>query len=61
MDIDKEVTGLDGMVKLLLERADKMRLHIESHEFSLAEIEANALALYCAGANELANRIADAI
>lgn len=61
MDIGREVAGLEARVVELLAHTDKMRGHIEAHEFDLAAQEAGALELYCKGANTWANRIADAL
>ena len=51
---------LEDRVAELLEHADKMRAHINAHEFDLAALEARALELYCRGTNSMANAVADA-
>ena len=52
--------ALESRVTLLLEHTDRMRAHIEAHEFDLAKHEAEALALYCSRTNRMANKLADA-
>lgn len=55
--LEEEQGALLERAKLLMEHADKMRQHIEAHEFDLAAQEAGALELYCSGASDWANRI----
>lgn len=50
---------LNDRVEILLKHVDTMRKHIEHHEFDLAAMEARGLDLYCRGANQMANRLAD--
>lgn len=59
MGKEHDIIVLEARVAELLEHADKMRAHIEAHEFDAAAIEAAALELYCKGTNTMANRIAD--
>lgn len=54
------IAALEERTKLLLEHTDKMRAHIEAHEFEMAVREAEALAVYCKGAGVMANRIVGA-
>lgn len=61
MGKDQAQKELEERVAFLLEHVDKMRKHIEGHEFSLAAMEAGGLELYCKGANSFANRLADAL
>ena len=51
---------LEARVAELLEHADRMRAHIEAHEFDMASLEARGLALYCHDTNRMANALADA-
>ena len=60
MGTENAVAELEARVALLLAHTDRLRQHIEAHEFDRAAIEASALELYCKGANAFANRIADA-
>jgi hypothetical protein len=53
------ITALEERTNLLLEHTDKMRAHIEAHEFELAAQEADALEMYCRGAGKMAQRLAD--
>ena len=51
--------GLEERVALLLENVETIRRSIESGEFGAAALEASSLALYCSGANKMANALAD--
>jgi hypothetical protein len=59
-DAIKAIAALEDRTKVLLEHTDKMRAHIEAHEFEMAAKEAERLALYCKGADKMAQRLADA-
>ena len=51
--------GLEERVALLLGNVETIRRSIESGEFDVAALEASSLALYCSGANKMANALAD--
>lgn len=61
MAIEDDMIVLEARVAELLERTDALKKHIEAHEFDMARLEAEGLALYCAGTNKMANRIADRV
>lgn len=54
-----DIAWLESRVTELLEHVDTLKGHIEAHDFDRARLEAEGLALYCAGTNKIANRIAD--
>ena len=51
--------SLEKRVSDLLKCTAEIHAHIESHEFSLAEVKAADLSVYCGTVNILANRLAD--
>ena len=57
--MEPTIDDLDRTVKQLLDHADRIKSLIESHDFSVAEIEAVSLSMFCGGANRLANNLAD--
>lgn len=59
MGIEHDMMVLNARVAELLAHADTLKKHIEAHDFDLARIEAEGLALYCSGTNRMANRMAD--
>lgn len=61
MKKEDAIAELEARVALLLAHTDRIHAQIEAHEFDLAATGADALALYCKGANSFANRLADAL